>query len=132
MASSLPTVTLKGGKSLPILAFGVGTALYQQDCSQQVSQALQAGFRFLDTAEMYANSQHVGPATKSYNDVIILDKIGDTKNIRKAALEEKEKLQVNKFDALLLHSPPRGKDGHPSNVDAWKEMEKLKDEGIAE
>ena len=134
-AATIPFVTLKGGSKFPIMAFGVGTALYKQDCTQQVQQALNVGFRFVDSAEMYANSQFVEPAVTSLakkEKVFILDKIGTLTEIRKVALEEREKLKIDKFDALLLHSPPRGQDGKPSNVDAWKEMEQLKEEGVAD
>lgn len=133
---SAPTVTLRGGKKLPLQAFGCGTALFKQDCTQSVQQAISAGFTFLDLAEVYGNSQYVGQALPSDSNkegkVQILSKIHSVKNIRKAALEEREKLKISKFDALLLHLPPRGLDGNPSNVEAWKVMEQLKDEGVVE
>jgi diketogulonate reductase-like aldo/keto reductase len=134
MTSSLPTVALRGGKQLPILAFGVGTALFKKDCSTSVNQALSAGFTFLDLAEVYANSQFVEPALSKQKreHVFVLDKIMSMKEIYKVAHEEIEKLKIKKFDALLLHSPPRGVDGNPSNVEAWKVMEQLKDEGVTE
>lgn len=86
------------------------------------------------TAEMYANSQYVGSVLSSdkNDNIFLLDKIGNMKEIYKGAQEEREKLKVSKFDALLLHSPPRGQDGKPTNVEAWKIMEKLKDEGVVE
>jgi diketogulonate reductase-like aldo/keto reductase len=132
---SIPMATLRSGKQLPLMAFGVGTALYKQDCAQATKQAINAGFTFLDGAEAYANSQYVGQAIKdagSMEKLIVLDKIGDMKRIYEVAKEELEKLQIDKFDALLLHSPPRGQDGKPSNVEAWKMMERIKDEGLAE
>ncbi|UZJ55338.1 hypothetical protein CBS101457_004658 [Exobasidium rhododendri] len=134
MTPSIPTVTLRGGKQVPILAFGVGTALFKQDCAKSVEQALSAGFTFLDTAQVYANSQYIAPVLsgKKSEGIVVLDKIQDMKDVYKGAHEELEKLKISKFDALLLHSPPRGKDGNPTNVEAWKIMERLKDEGVAD
>lgn len=118
------------------MAFGVGTALFNQDCTRSVEQALSSGFRFIDTAEVYKNSQHVGAVLGKQSDlkgkVSVLGKLINAKEIRKSALEEREKLQVERFDVLLLHFPPRGVDGNPSNVEAWKAMEQLKDEGVCE
>jgi diketogulonate reductase-like aldo/keto reductase len=134
MTSSIPTVALRGGQQLPIMAFGVGTALYKQDCSNSVRQALSAGFSFLDTAEMYSNSSYIKPVLKEHKGdrVFVLDKIGNMKDIYNVAQTEREHLNISKFDALLLHSPPRGQDGKPTNVEAWKIMERLKDEGVTE
>lgn len=135
-AMSIPIVTLRGGKKFPLQAYGTGTALFSKDCTQSVQQALSAGFTFFDLAEVYKNSQYVGQALPNDSNkdgkIQILSKIHDTNNIYKAALEEKEKLKIAKFDALLLHLPPRGLEGKPSNVEAWKIMEQLKDEGVVE
>lgn len=117
------------------MAFGVGTALFKKDCTQSVQQALNAGFQFLDTAEAYQNSQFISPVLSSNSSkepIIVLDKINNMKDIYNVAHEEIKKLAIPKLDALLLHSPPRGYEGKPSNVEAWKVMEKLKDEGLVE
>ena len=55
-----PTIKLNDGTSIPWLGFGSGTALYTKDASKQVKQAIQAGFRHIDTAQMYANEDSVG------------------------------------------------------------------------
>ncbi len=57
--ASIATIRLAGNpKALPILAFGTGTALYNQDTKAAIAVGLKAGFRFIDSAEVYANEQH--------------------------------------------------------------------------
>lgn len=48
---SVETITLNDSTELPYLAFGTGTALYQQSCVAQVKQAIESGFVHIDTAE---------------------------------------------------------------------------------
>ena len=54
------TIPLNDGTTMPWLAFGSGTALWQQDAAEQVANAIKAGFRHIDTAQMYANEESVG------------------------------------------------------------------------
>lgn len=53
MAARIPTLRFPENP-IPAarLAFGTGTAHYNSDCSKQVKQALDAGFRHIDCAEM--------------------------------------------------------------------------------
>lgn len=136
----IPTVRLPSGVELPRLAFGTGTALYESDASKQVTMALQAGFRFIDGAEVYANEEHMGVGIESFlkssglqrSDLYILTKVGSDgmKDLQSAVKVEMQKLKVDYLDSYLLHFPPRGKDGLPSNVDAWKELEAIKKAGL--
>lgn len=136
----IPTVRLPSGLELPRLAFGTGTALYNSDAAKQVTMALNSGFRFIDGAEVYANEESMGSGIQSFlqssgltrNDIYVLTKVGKDgmKDLQSAVKVELRKLQVEQLDAYLLHFPPRGKDGLPSNVDAWKELEKIKQAGL--
>ena len=135
-----PTVRLPSGVELPRLAFGTGTALYNSSAAQQVAMALNSGFRFVDGAEVYANEESAGEGISAFlqssglkrSDLYVLTKVGKDgmKNLQSAVKEEMRKLKVDYLDSYLLHFPPRGKDGLPTNVDAWKELEKIKKEGL--
>ena len=57
---SSPAIPLNDGTSIPWLAYGSGTALYNKDASKPVTDAIRAGFRHIDTAQMYRNEEHVG------------------------------------------------------------------------
>lgn len=136
----IPTVRLPSGYELPRLAFGTGTALYNSSASTQVTMALEAGFRFVDGAEVYENESSAGDGIQAFlkssgkkrDEIYVLTKVGKNgmKDLQAAVKEEMSKLQVDYLDAYLLHFPPRGKDGLPSNVEAWKELEKIKEKGL--
>ncbi|TKY87520.1 hypothetical protein EX895_003534 [Sporisorium graminicola] len=136
----VPTVRLASGVELPRLAFGTGTALFKSSAAKQVEVALNAGFRFIDSAEVYANEDSAGEGIESFlkssglkrDDVYVLTKVGyeGMKDLQSAVKVELQKLRVKQLDAYLLHFPPRGKNGLPSNVDAWKELEKIKKAGL--
>lgn len=136
----IPTVRLASGLELPRLAFGTGTALYNSDAAKQVTMALDSGFRFIDGAEVYANEASMGAGIESFlassglkrNDIYVLTKVGKEgmKDLQSAIKVELQKLKVDQLDSYLLHLPPRGQDGLPSNVDAWKELEKIKQAGL--
>ncbi len=57
-------VTLSNGVKMPILGYGV----YQvepQKCERCVSDAVEAGYRLIDTAQAYCNEEGVGNAVKN-------------------------------------------------------------------
>ncbi|KAJ1020300.1 hypothetical protein NDA18_005897 [Ustilago nuda] len=137
----VPTVRLSSGVELPRLAFGTGTALYNSTVTKQVVMALESGFRFVDGAQVYANEESAGDGIETFlkstglkrTDLYVLTKVGKAGmlDLQSAVKEEMRKLKVEYLDSYLLHFPPRGKDGLPSNVDAWKELEKIKQAGLA-
>lgn len=55
-------VTLNNGVRMPILGFGVFQI--KEHCEQRVKEAIQAGYRLIDTAAIYRNEE-VGKAIKS-------------------------------------------------------------------
>ena len=61
-AKALQTYVLNDGHSIPWLAFGSGTAFWKQDARQATLTAINAGFRHIDTAQMYGNEDTVGNA----------------------------------------------------------------------
>ena len=59
--TSMATIRLaSNAKAVPVLGFGTGTALYNQDTVKSVANAIKAGFRFIDSAEVYANEESTG------------------------------------------------------------------------
>ena len=59
--TAVPQITLNNGQSIPQLGFGV-FQIEPADTVQAVSTALQAGYRHIDTAQMYGNEKEVGAA----------------------------------------------------------------------
>ena len=59
--TAIPDITLNNGQTIPQLGFGV-FLVEPRETSAAVSRALQAGYRHIDTAEMYGNESEVGEA----------------------------------------------------------------------
>jgi diketogulonate reductase-like aldo/keto reductase len=58
-------ITLNDGNTIPQLGFGV-FLIEPNDTSEAVEEALEIGYRHIDTAEMYANEKEVGEAVRAY------------------------------------------------------------------
>src|SRR6476620_8099225 len=65
MTSHTPIVTLNNGVEMPILGFGVFQVPNPAECERSVRDALDVGYRLLDTAASYGNEAAVGAAIKN-------------------------------------------------------------------
>ncbi len=130
MKSSL-TTTIKLNNGIEIPQIGFGTALISEDESETVEivlQALEAGYRHLDTAAVYKNETAVGKAiakskipreelfvtTKLWNEDMRCDRM------EQAFEESMEKLQLDYIDLYLIHWPV-----HNMYIKAWCTLEKI-------
>lgn len=110
------TTTLSNGVEMPMLGYGV----YQtppEETASAVRQALEVGYRLIDTAQVYENEEGVGQAVASAihdglltrEDVFITTKIWPANmNEERAAasiIESLRKLKTDYIDLLLLHQP---------------------------
>lgn len=138
--ASIPSIKFPSNpKAAPVLSFGSGTALFKKPSGDLVAEALKLGFRSVDAAEVYGNSKSNGEGiVKSgipRDQIYVLSKVNSTIKDGHDAIvatgrKERDDLQVDALDAFLLHHPPRGK-GEPSNLEAWKALEVLRDEGVS-
>src|SRR5687768_8857171 len=60
--STIPSVTLNNGVSMPLLGFGVFQIPDAEECERSVAEALRAGYRLIYTAAAYGNEAAVGNA----------------------------------------------------------------------
>jgi len=60
----MKTITLNNGIEMPILGFGVFQIPDAKECEQAVVNAIESGYRLIDTAASYANEEAVGNAIK--------------------------------------------------------------------
>lgn len=106
------TVKLNNGVEMPQVGYGV----YQippAECERCVRDALQAGYRMLDTAQAYHNEEQVGDAVRKSGidrrDIFLVSKIwiSDYGYERaKASIDESlRRLQTDYIDLMLLHQP---------------------------
>jgi 2,5-diketo-D-gluconate reductase A len=132
-ARDVPAVPLRGGAEMPMLGFGTWRLRGRQAC-ESVRQALQTGYRHIDTATMYANEDEVGRALRDSGvdrkDVFITTKLrpsdaGRERAILKASLRA---LGTDYVDLWLVHWPPRGR---ADRRHVWHEFVALADEGLA-
>ena len=100
-----------GGAKIPIVGLGTWT-LGGRECARLVEQAIAAGYRHIDTAQMYGNEREVGEGVRASGKrdrVFITTKV-QPENLAPAALERsvKEslaKLRLPEVDLLLIHWP---------------------------
>src|SRR6478672_4761030 len=64
MTRTTPLVTLNNGVEMPILGFGVFQMTDPAECERCVVDAIQTGYRLIDTAASYGNEEAVGRAIK--------------------------------------------------------------------
>lgn len=106
-------VTLNNGVQMPKVGFGVYQIRDHEQCVQVVLDAIDAGYRLIDTAQSYGNEEAVGKAIQQASvdrgELFITTKVwisnyGYEKT--KASVEESlRKMQLDYFDLVLLHQP---------------------------
>lgn len=128
---AVPAVTLNNGVRMPLLGFGVFQIADLSACEQAVADALNAGYRLLDTAASYGNEEAVGNAIRKSgvprDELFITTKLwisdagyGKT---RQAFDRSMKRLQLETLDLYLIHQP------YGDVYGAWRAMEELHREG---
>lgn len=136
------TYTLSNGVKVPKL--GLGTWMIDNEAVVQVvKDALDSGYRHIDTAEAYLNEEGVGRGIKESGihreDVFVTTKLeGDIKNYDeavKAINESLERLDMAYIDLMIIHSPQpwaNFRDGNhyfEGNLEAWRALEETYEAG---
>jgi 2,5-diketo-D-gluconate reductase A len=136
--ATVPTITLNDGTTIPQLGFGVWQVPAGQPTVEAVTAALGAGYRHIDTAQMYGNEAGVGlgilEAGLTRDDVYITSKLNNGFHERDAALKSiddtLERLGTDHLDLFLIHWPlPTKYDG--DFVTTWKALEEIQAAGKA-
>nr|WP_228723353.1 aldo/keto reductase [Desulfosediminicola flagellatus] len=124
-------VLLNNGFEMPMLGFGVFQITDKKECERTVLDALETGYRMIDTAASYLNESAVGNGIKQSGipreEIFITTKLWleDTGyESTKIAFEKSlSKLQLDYLDLYLIHQP------YGDVYGAWRAMEDLYREG---
>jgi 2,5-diketo-D-gluconate reductase A len=127
----MQTVKLNNGIEMPLLGFGVFQVPDPKECEQSVYEAIQCGYRLIDTAAAYFNEEAVGKAIKKSSikreDLFITTKLwiqdAGYEKTKKAFDNSLKKLKLDYLDLYLIHQPYSDVHG------AWRAMEELYREG---
>lgn len=124
-------VKLNNGLEMPILGFGVFQVTDLEECERSVSDAINTGYRMIDTAASYGNEEAVGKAIKrsgvARGDSFITTKLWIQSNgyegTKKSFDNSLKRLQLEYLDLYLMHQPFGDVYGE------WRAMEELYKEG---
>lgn len=127
----MSVLTLNNGVEMPILGFGVFQVNDPAECERVVAQAIETGYRHIDTAASYQNETQVGNAIKNVGvgreDLFVTTKLWlqDTNYQGAKAQFERSlnRLQMDYVDLYLIHQPYGDVHG------AWRAMEELYEAG---
>ncbi|MFJ7524337.1 aldo/keto reductase [Streptomyces griseus] len=131
--STVPTLTLNNGVTIPQLGFGV-FQVPDDETTAAVSTALEAGYRSIDTAAIYGNEVGVGRALAASGipreELFVTTKLWNTDQGYDATLAAFDaslaKLGLDHVDLYLIHWPTPAHDLYP---ESWRALEKLAADG---
>jgi 2,5-diketo-D-gluconate reductase A len=110
--SRVPDIKLNDGTTIPQLGFGV-FQIKPEETQRVVEQALEVGYRHIDTAQMYRNEEAVGRALAASgiprDELYVTTKLNNgfhrPEDARRAFGESLERLGLDHVDLFLIHWP---------------------------
>ncbi|MEU8966953.1 aldo/keto reductase [Streptomyces sp. NPDC048491] len=133
--TAVPTITLNNGVRIPQLGFGT-FQIPKDETRETTLAALEAGYRHIDTAQMYGNEKEVGQAVRDSgldrDDVFVTSKLNNDAHAHDDALaafdRTMEELGLDHLDLFLIHWPLPGQGDF---TQTWKAMEEIYGSGRA-
>ena len=125
--SAIPSVTLNNGVAMPLLGFGVFQVTDLSECERSVLDAIETGYRLLDTAASYGNEEAVGNAIRksgiARDELFVTTKLwvqdASYDGAKQAFERSLDKLQLEYLDLYLIHQP------YGDVYGAWRAMQEL-------
>ena len=123
----IPTITLNNGVKMPAIGYGVFRMKDPAECEEAVVQAIQNGYRLIDTAAAYENEEAVGRAIRRCGvpreELFVTTKlwITDTsyEGAKRGFARSMERLGLDSVDLYLIHQP------YNDYYGAWRALEEL-------
>ncbi len=130
-----PTKCLNNGVEMPVLGLGIYLMENLNEMKQAVESALKAGYRSLDTAQMYGNEALLGETLQTCGmarkELFLTSKVDNGnqgyENTLTSFSESLKKLKTDYLDLFLIHWPGQQK---ARLLDTWRAMEKLYQDGL--
>ena len=127
----MKTVALNNGLEMPILGFGVFQMTDLAECERSVVDAIQTGYRLIDTAASYGNEEAVGKGIKRSGvprqELFVTTKLwladAGYEKAKRAFDRSLQRLGLDYLDLYLIHQP------YGDVYGAWRAMEELYREG---
>ena len=127
--STVPTVSLHTGTQMPSLGFG--TWQLRHHTAETVFQALEAGYRLIDTSGDYHTQRGIGNAIRGFGGrregIFLVTKIEETDDAYAATRRNLSELKLDYADLVLIHRPPEGGVGEV----LWQELRRARRDGLA-
>jgi diketogulonate reductase-like aldo/keto reductase len=131
MPRTTPIVKLNNGVEMPILGFGVFQMSDLAECERSVQDAIEAGYRLIDTAASYENEEAVGKGIRRSGvrreDIFVTTKLwladAGYEKTKRAFDRSLKRLDLDHLDLYLIHQPYNDVYG------AWRAMQELYREG---
>lgn len=135
----MQTVKLSNGIEMPILGFGVYQIEDLDECEQVVSEAIEVGYRSIDTAQAYGNEEAVGNAIAKSGvpreEFFVTTKVWITnagyENAKASIDESMKKLQTDYIDLVLIHQPFNDYYGTYRAMEEYYKAGKIKAIGVS-
>ncbi|MFF1634705.1 aldo/keto reductase [Leifsonia sp. NPDC058248] len=135
MTDSVPTIALNSGKNIPQLGFGV-FLVDPVDTQRVVEDALEVGYRHIDTATGYNNEAEVGAALRASgiprDEIFLTTKLRNdhqkARDVEGAFARSLDALGLDYIDLYLIHWPMPANDFY---VDTWRTFETFAADGRA-
>ena len=121
-------LTLNNGVPMPLIGFGT-FMLGGETCTEAVTEAIESGYRMIDTAEAYGNEKEVGEGIRQSGidrrELFLVTKVNfkSYENAEQTVMQSPENLQTDYLDLLLLHWL------FANYYAAWRTPEKLYGDG---
>jgi diketogulonate reductase-like aldo/keto reductase len=126
----MKTIELNNGTAMPVIGLGTFKSQDPEECEKSVLDAIEIGYRMIDTAQSYGNEEFVGRALAKSpvprQEIFLTTKVwfGNYENARASVEESMKRLGTDYLDLVLLHWP------FGNTYSAYRALEKMLKEGM--